>query len=84
MVEGGGLENRCRETYRGFESLLLRQLHCADEGGHRAATRYSIIASCERGGVDPAAYIADVLSKLAHGWKAGFRRVWVARRATYG
>ena len=23
-VEGGGLENRCRETYRGFESLPLR------------------------------------------------------------
>ncbi len=24
VVEGGGLENRCRETYPGFESLSLR------------------------------------------------------------
>ena len=24
MVEGGGLENRCTEMYRGFESPLLR------------------------------------------------------------
>lgn len=26
MVESGGLENRCRATYRGFESLRLRKL----------------------------------------------------------
>ncbi len=25
MVEGGGLENRCAERYRGFESYSLRQ-----------------------------------------------------------
>ncbi len=25
MVECGGLENRCTERYRGFESLILRQ-----------------------------------------------------------
>ena len=25
MVEGGGLENRCTERYRGFESYSLRQ-----------------------------------------------------------
>jgi len=25
VVEGGGLENRCRATYRGFESHPLRQ-----------------------------------------------------------
>lgn len=42
----------------------------SDEGGKRAAVLYSIIASCERVAVDPAKYIADVLSKLAAGWKA--------------
>ena len=26
MVDRGGLENRCAERYRGFESLLLRSI----------------------------------------------------------
>lgn len=34
-------------------------------GGERAAIAYSIIASCDLAGVDPVAYLADVLPRLA-------------------
>ena len=34
-------------------------------GGERAAIAYSIIASCIFAGVDPVAYLADVLPRLA-------------------
>lgn len=31
---------------------------------------YSIICSCQLAGVDPQAYIADVLVKVSRGWPA--------------
>ena len=51
------------------------------EGGNRAAILYSIIGTCELQGVEPWAYLKDVLQRLANGekpetltprlWKAG-------------
>ena len=37
----------------------------SDAGGDRAAIAYSILASCDLAGVDPIAYLADVLPRLA-------------------
>ena len=37
MVECGGLENRCTERYRGFESLSLRR-----KGVSRAVARFAL------------------------------------------
>ena len=34
------------------------------EAGQRSAIIYSIIVSCERHGIDPLAYMTDVLEKL--------------------
>lgn len=40
----------------------------SDEGGRRAAAIYSIIESARLNGLDPHAYLADVIDKLAKGW----------------
>ena len=34
-------------------------------GGHVACRLYSLILSCKQGGVDPEAYIEDVLGRLS-------------------
>ena len=40
----------------------------SDEGGRRAAAIYSIVESARLNGLDPNAYLADVIDKLAKGW----------------
>ncbi len=40
------------------------------DGARRAAVMYTIICTCRLAGVDPQAYIADVLVKLSRGWPA--------------
>ncbi len=42
--EGGGLENRCRATYRGFESLSLRLKKCW--GGAGVVERGRLLSAC--------------------------------------
>lgn len=43
----------------------------SDEGGRRSAVFYSLLRSCAVNGVEPFAYLNDVLTKLANGWPAG-------------
>ncbi len=57
----------------------------SDAGAERAAVAYSILATCQLQGVEPWAYLADVLEKLSAGWPA--RRIdellphrWAAAR----
>lgn len=40
----------------------------SDEGGRRAAAIYSIVESARLNGLDPNAYLADVIDKMAKGW----------------
>jgi hypothetical protein len=37
-------------------------------GGERAAAIYSIVETCKLNGVEPRAYIADVMHKIAADW----------------
>jgi hypothetical protein len=37
----------------------------SDTGGHRAAVAYTILGSCRLVGVDPVAYLTDVLPRMA-------------------
>jgi hypothetical protein len=37
-------------------------------GGERAAAIYTVIETCKLNGVDPQAYIADVIAKIAGNW----------------
>jgi transposase len=39
-------------------------------GGERAAAIYSVIETCKLGGIEPQAYIADVIAKIASDWPA--------------
>lgn len=39
-------------------------------GGERAAAIYSVIETCKLNGVEPQAYIADVIAKIADDWPA--------------
>ena len=37
----------------------------SDAGGRRAATLYSLVATCKHIGVDPFAYLRDVLARIS-------------------
>ncbi len=39
-------------------------------GGERAAAIYTVIQTCKANGVDPQAYIADVIARVADDWPA--------------
>ena len=39
-------------------------------GGERAAAIYTVIQTCKANGVDPQAYVADVIAKIASDWPA--------------
>lgn len=43
--------------------------HCTcPDCGERAAAIYTVIETCKLNGVEPQAYIADVIEKIASGW----------------
>jgi len=54
---------------RGLRGIALGRkswLFCgSDRGGERAAAMYSLIISCKMNGVDPQAWLADVLTRIA-------------------
>ena len=58
----------------------------SDEGGRRAATLYSLIVSCKRLGIDPYAYLCDVIATVATHPNNRIGeltpRAWAAARAT--
>jgi len=39
-------------------------------GGERAAAIYTVIETCQMNGVEPQAYITDVIAKIAADWPA--------------
>jgi transposase len=61
------LSNNAAE--RGLRGIALGRkswLFCgSDRGGQRAAAMYSLIVTCKMNGVDPQAWLADVLSRIA-------------------
>jgi transposase len=61
------LSNNAAE--RGLRGIALGRkswLFCgSDRGGQRAAAMYSVIVTCKMNGVDPQAWLTDVLSRIA-------------------
>ena len=59
----------------------------SNKGGRRAAAVYTLIATAKLSGVDPRAWLADVLARLPHLSDAADRptatvaMVWIARQA---
>ena len=55
-------KDRCAAMALGRKSWLF----CgSDRGGQRAAAMYSLIITCKMNGVDPQAWLADVLARIA-------------------
>lgn len=56
----------------------------SEEGGHRAAAIYSLVCTCSLIGIEPWAYLKDVLQKIAEGVDPATLtpRLWKAARAT--
>ena len=58
-------ELRLREIAVGRKNYLFAG---SDAGAERAACVYTLVATCMLAGVEPWAYLTDVLEKLASGW----------------
>jgi transposase len=58
--------NAAERSLRGVALGRKSWLFCgSDRGGCRAAAMYSLIVTCKMNGVDPQAWLADVLSRIA-------------------
>ncbi|MCP4035593.1 MAG: IS66 family transposase, partial [bacterium] len=60
-IDNNGIERGMRGIAMGRRAWLF----CgSEEGGRRAATIYTLIENCRRAGVEPFAYLTDVLERL--------------------
>ena len=58
--------NAAERSLRGVALGRKSWLFCgSDRGGQRAAAMYSLIITCKMNGVDPQAWLADVLARIA-------------------
>jgi transposase len=58
--------NAAERALRGIAVGRRNWTFCgSDTGGHRAAVVYTLIESCKLSGVDPKAWLADVLARIA-------------------
>jgi transposase len=68
-VMNGKLEMTNNAAERAMKPPVLGRknyLFCgSDEGGKRAACMYTIIETCKMNGIDPEAYLADILARIA-------------------
>ena len=68
-VADGRLEMTNNAAERGMRGPVLGRknyLFCgSDAGGRRAACIYTITETCKMNGIDPQAYLIDVLAKIA-------------------
>jgi len=60
-IDNNLVENAIRPTAVGKKNWLFIG---SEEAGPRAATVYTVLASCRRHGVDPFAYLRDVFTRL--------------------
>jgi len=64
-IDNNGVERLIRGVAIGRKNYLFAG---SDAGAERAATAYTLIATCTLHEIDPWAYLADVLQKIAAGW----------------
>ena len=64
-IDNTGVERALRVAALGRKNYLFVG---SDEGGRRAAMMYSFMSSCRLLGIDPLAWLTDVLDKLTSGW----------------
>lgn len=64
-IDNGEVERRIRPIAMARRNWLFAG---PDEGPERAASIYSLLASCSLANVEPQAWMAEVLSRLCQGW----------------
>jgi transposase len=64
-IDNGEVERRLRWVALGRKNYLFAG---SDKGAERLAIGYTITGSCHMNGVNPLAYITDVIEKLQSGW----------------
>jgi transposase len=64
-IDNGEVERQLRRVALGRKNFLFAG---SDEGAERAAIAYSVLGSCHMQGIDPLAYLADVMTRLQNGW----------------
>jgi transposase len=61
-IDNNAAENALRRIAVGRKNWLFAG---SDNGGRTAAILFSLIATCQRHGVEPFAYLRDVLTRIA-------------------
>jgi transposase len=64
-IDNGEVERRIRWVALGRKNYLFAG---SDKGAERLAIAYTITGSCHMNGVNPLAYLTDVIEKLQSGW----------------
>jgi len=73
FLEDGRLELHNNACERALRKIAIGRANWmfagSDAGAERAAVIYTVLGTCRLRGVDPFAWLKDVLEKLASGWK---------------
>jgi transposase len=64
-IDNGEVERQLRRIAIGRKNYLFAG---SDNGAHRLATLYTVLGTCHMHGVDPLAYLTDVIAKLQNDW----------------
>ena len=74
FIEDGRLEIDNNIAERAMRSIAIGRKNWlfagSKAGGERAAAIYTVIETCKLNGIEPQAYIADVIAKIAADWPA--------------
>ena len=79
-IDNNRVERQMRCVAVGRKNWLFAR---SDEGGHRAAAIYPLVCTCGLTGIEPWAYLKDVLQRIAEGCDpaALTPRLWKAARS---
>ncbi len=64
-IDNGEPERQLRRVALGRKNFLFAG---SDAGAERIAVAYTVLGTCHKNGVDPLAYLTDVITKLQAGW----------------
>jgi transposase len=64
-IDNGETERQLRRVALGRKNYLFAG---SDKGAERIAVAYSVLGTCHMNGVNPLAYLTDIIEKLQNGW----------------
>ena len=64
-IDNGETERQLRRVALGRKNYLFAG---SDKGAERNAVAYSVLGTCHMNGVNPLAYLTDIIEKLQNGW----------------